>query len=286
MADGTVSKAFSFRWINGQCFQFRFNNGISLLTDPWYSNDDSGMFDHIKFPDITVDDLGNVDYVFLNHTHPDHINNLQEVMDKYHPTVITHSGNVLELMKAMNAVTTDMYPVDYEGLYYFDGFVMETHHATHHSMPKRLPQTLQAALKEYPDDKRATLDWMGGTFNTNFVLTTDNGMRVAFIGGNDDGMIQRLQGPNKPNIIIRNKMASSAVKDNVAESFAEWFAAVDTQMLIPMHYETWLSNDPEFAENMIKDMNRIMEEKGKAGRVAPMIRGKWYTLNLSIVPED
>lgn len=236
MADGTVSKAFSFRWINGQCFQFRFNNGISLLTDPWYTNDDSGMFDHIKFPDITVDDLGNVDYVFLNHTHPDHINNLQEVMDKYHPTVITHSGNVLELMKAMNAVTTDMYPVDYEGLYYFDGFVMETHHATHHSMPKRLPQT--------------------------------------------------LQGPNKPNIIIRNKMASSAVKDNVAENFANWFAQVDTQMLIPMHYETWLSNDPEFAENMIKDMNRIMEEKGKAGRVAPMIRGKWYSLNLSIVPEN
>ena len=123
---------------------------------------------------------------------------------------------------------------------------------------------------------------MGGTFNVNFVLTTEQGFRIAFIGGNDDGMIQRLQGTNKPNIVIRNKMASSRVKTGVAEKFAEWFAGVDTQILIPMHYETWLTEDPEFAKNMIHDMNRIMEEKGKVGRVAPMIRGKWYTVHLSI----
>ena len=116
----------------------------------------------------------------------------------------------------------------------------------------------------------------------NFVLTTEQGLRIAFIGGNDDGMLKRMQGLQKPNIIIRNKMASSKVKINVAEDFAEWFSTADTQLLIPMHYETWLTEDPEFAQKMITDMNRILKDKGKVGQVAPMERGVWYTLNLSI----
>lgn len=282
MGQTTISKALEFRWINGQCFEFKLPNGVTILTDPWYSKDETGWGPAYDLPPFTVDDLEGADYVFLNHTHPDHINNLQEVADRFHPTIITHSGNVLELMKAYDLVTTDMYPVDFEGTYYFDGFTLETHHATHHRMPKFLPQTLRESLEKYPDDETAVPNWMGGTFNTNFVLTTDNGMRIAFIGGNDDGMIQRLQGVNKPNVIIRNKMASSKVKENVAENFAEWFSAVDNQILIPMHYETWLAEDPEFAVNMIKDMNRIMEEKGKVGRVVPMTRGKWYSLNIMI----
>ena len=77
---------------------------------------------------------------------------------------------------------------------------------------------------------------MGSIFNMNFVLTTEQGLRIAFIGGNDDGMLKRMQGLQKPNIIIRNKMASSKVKINVAEDFAEWFSTADTQLLIPMHY--------------------------------------------------
>ena len=129
------------------------------------------------------------------------------------------------------------------------------------------------------------LNAFGGMFNMNFVLTTQEGLRIAFIGGNDDGMIQRLRGKNKPNVIIRNKMASSAVKDNVAEDFANWFAATDTQLLVPMHYETWLTEDPAFAEKMLSDMNRILDEKGCTGRVAAMQRGKWYSLDLSILAE-
>ena len=43
-----------------------------------------------------------------------------------------------------------------------------------------------------------------------------------------------------------------------------------------------LVKDPEFAQNMLTDMNRIMAEKGKLGRVAPMERGRWYTLNIGI----
>ncbi len=274
------STAFKFRWINGQCFEFKLNNGVTLLTDPWYHMEEGdGMLSEMCPPGFTLDDIEGADYIFLNHTHGDHICNLQEIVDRYHSIVITHSANVLELMKTHDIDVTDMYPVDYEGTYYFDGFTLETHHATHH---RQNGGTLAKGLSRRPGDPKSLVNAMGGTFNMNFVMTTQQGMRVAFIGGNDDGMIQRLQGVNKPNIIIRNKMASSKVKEGVAENFADWFASVDNQILIPMHYETWLTKDPEFAQKMISDMNCIMEEKGLSGRVAPMMRGKWYTLDLSI----
>ena len=273
-----VSKAFRFRWINGQCFEFQFNNGKKLLTDPWYQSDAPGILSEVCIPNFSTEDLDGVDYVFLNHTHGDHICNLEDVVEKYHPTVITHSSTAMHIAKTHSIPLTSIYPVDYEGTYYFDGFILETHHATHHAAPSTLQERTGRGGNPVDEELKA----MGGIFNTNFVLTTQQGMRVAFIGGNDDGMIQRLQGVNKPNVIIRNKMASSKVKTGVAENFANWFAGVDTQVLIPMHYETWLTKDPGFAEAMITDMNRIMEEKGKIGRVAPMERGKWYTLNLGI----
>lgn len=171
--------------------------------------------------------------------------------------------------------------MDYEGTYYFDGFMLEIHHGTHHAQPSRLSERV-TQTGDARKDLYSELNAMGGMVDTNFVLTTDNGMRVAFIGGNDDGMIARLQGTEKPNVIIRNKMASSAVKTNVAEDFAKWFAATDVQLLVPMHYETWLTEDPEFAHKMITDMNEILARENKIGRVAGMERGKWYTLDLMI----
>lgn len=249
------------------------------MTDPWYHQDGGPLADKCP-PDFTTGDLEGGDYVFLNHTHADHIANLQEVYDRFHPTIIAHSAVCMELARQFSIPLTSIYPVDYEGEYYFDGFILETHHATHHKQPFHFQQM---ADNDSPfGGNMADLNAMGGIFNVNFMLTTQEGMRIAFIGGNDDGMIERMKGTNRPNLIIRNKMASSKVKNHVAEDFAEWFSQANVPLLVPMHYETWLTEDPEFATKMIDDMNRIMKEKGKIGRVAPMQRCKWYTLDLGI----
>lgn len=232
-------------------------------------------------PNFTTDDLEGADYVFLNHTHGDHIANLQEVCERFHPTVIAHSAVCMELAHQFPIPLTSLYPVDYEGTYYFDGFILETHHATHHKQPSVYRPQSDDSPSPF-SGKWSELNAMGGVFNMNFILTTEEGMRIAFIGGNDDGMLQRMTGTNRPNLVIRNKMASSRVKTNVAEHFAEWFSQSNVPLLVPMHYETWLTEDPQFAAQMIEDMNRIMEEKGKIGRVAPMERCKWYTLDLGI----
>lgn len=282
MCELASSTGLRLRWLNGQCFEFQFSNGKTLITDPWYQG--GGRLSSRCLPGFTTDDLEGGDYIFLNHGHGDHTANVQDVYDRFHSTIITHSATAMEVARCFDIPLTDIYPVDYEGVYYFDGFIMETHHATHHAQPSNYKEAVKRFTgSEFPGSPE--LNAMGSVFNMNFIMTTDQGLRIAFIGGNDDGMIQRMQGRNKPNVIIRNKMASSKVKTNVAESFSKWFKEADTQLLIPMHYETWLTEDPEFAKKMIEDMNRIMKEEGKVGRAAPMERGKWYKLDLRIAED-
>lgn len=274
-----IAHTLMFRWINGQCFEFRFSNGKTLLTDPWYHQDAGPMAAKCP-PDFTTADLQGGDYVFISHTHTDHIANLQEVCDRFHSTVIAHSAVCMAIAHRFDIPLTSIYPVDYGGTYYFDGFILETYHATHHKQPMHFKHINE---KDSPmGGDMVELNAMGSMYNMNFVLTTQEGMRIAFIGGNDDGMLQRLTGTHRPNLIIRNKMASSKVKTHVAEDFADWFSQADAPLLVPMHYETWLTEDPDFAAKMIADLNRIMQGKGKIGRVAPMRRGKWYSLDLGI----
>jgi len=271
-----ATQNFRFRWINGQCFEFVFPNGKVLLSDPYF--DDPEHFPvgkGMNLQNFHVEDIERVDYVFVNHTHFDHIYNLQQVVDRFNPIVICHSAVALELAKTHSIPLTHIYPVDFNGRYYFDGFFIDTYHGTHHHQP-----TDYAGLqKRFPSDN--DLMAYGSMFNVNFIINTPEGLRVAFLGGNDDGMTERFR-EIRPNILIRNKMGSSRDFDRVAERFADIFAKSNTQLLIPMHVETWANERPEFLNSVIEDMNKIMEDKGLIGRVALLERTHWYGLNMSI----
>ena len=56
MKNLAVSHTLVFRWINAQCFEFRFSNGKTLLTDPWYHQDEDPLVDKWP-PNFTTDDL-------------------------------------------------------------------------------------------------------------------------------------------------------------------------------------------------------------------------------------
>ena len=278
-----LSHGLQIRWINGQCFEFKFSNGKTLLTDPWYS-----LNNHPEHPlakvcpqGFSLENLEGADYIFLNHTHVDHIYNLQEVQNRFNSTVITHSATAMDLAEAFDIPLTSVYPVDYNSSYYFDGFKLNTYHGTHHAQGYTLEKYYN---RKVADARRNRLSAMGSLFNTNFELTTDEGLRIAFIGGDDDGMPERFKVNGRPNIVIRNKMRRSEHMDNVAEEWANFFKEANVQLLIPMHHEKWISSQPEFAENVFKEMDEIMIENGLIGRVAPLIRGKWYTIDLSITP--
>ena len=105
-----TSTALTFRWLNGQCFEFRFPNGKTLITDPWYQG--CGKLGNRCLPNFTTDQLEGGDYIFLNHTHGDHTANVQDVYDRFHSTVITHSATAMEVARCFNVPLTSIYPVD------------------------------------------------------------------------------------------------------------------------------------------------------------------------------
>ena len=273
-----ITHGLKFRWINAQCFEFQFSNGKTLLTDPYFDvperfKEGVGM----SLMNFHVEDIENVDYVFINHTHGDHIANLQQVCDRFSPTVICHSAVAMEIAKTHVVPLTSIYPVDFNGRYYFDGFSLDTYHGTHHASHSAYAESKAFTMRDGDNE----LGVMGSIFNVNFVLNLPEGLRVAFVGGNDDGMSERFR-EIRPNIMIRNKMGSSRDFDRVAERFADIFAKSNTQMLIPMHCETWVNECPEFINSVMEDMNHIMEEKGLIGRVKLLDRTKWYYLDLAI----
>ena len=174
-----TTQGLKFRWINGQCFEFVFPNGKVLLSDPYFDdNEHFPVGKGMNLQNFHVEDIERVDYLFVNHTHFDHIYNLQQVVDRFHPVVICHSAVAMELAKTHKIPLTSIYPVDFGDRYYFDGFWMDTYHGTHH----KLPHDYEQMQKEWPGND---LMAMGSIYNVNIVLTTPEGMRIAFLGGND-----------------------------------------------------------------------------------------------------
>ena len=67
-----------FRWIHGQCFQFRLPDGKVLMTDPFLPQNPRA-WRRDNTPVMDLNDLGRVDYVTINHSHFDHTSDLSAV---------------------------------------------------------------------------------------------------------------------------------------------------------------------------------------------------------------
>lgn len=78
-----TTQGLKFRWINGQCFEFVFPNGKVLLSDPYFDdNEHFPVGKGMNLQNFHVEDIERVDYLFVNHTHFDHIYNLCRHYDR------------------------------------------------------------------------------------------------------------------------------------------------------------------------------------------------------------
>ncbi|MFT8555998.1 MBL fold metallo-hydrolase [Liquorilactobacillus hordei] len=273
--------SLKLRWINAQCFEFKLPNGITLLTDPFF---DMPFFEKNKGHSVmgfTADDIEGADYIFINHTHGDHIANLKQVYDRFNSKIICHSSVALEVAKSFEVSLTSIYPVDFSGHYIFPGFTLDIFHGTHHPIDFSYKKMKHDKFIDTGSKVENDLNILGSIFNLNFLMTLSNGLRIAFVGGNDDGMNERLK-QIKPNILIRNKMGSSRDFDNVSRKFADNFIDSGAQLLIPMHVEQWANEKVNFLNSEINDINKIAENNNVSGRAVLLKRKQWYNLGIFI----
>ena len=279
------SESCGLRWINCQCFEIRLPNGRTIVTDPCYDypeNPKDPIGDLFRLRGFTTDDLEGCDYLILNHTHGDHMANLEEVIMKFRPTVICHSGVAAEIAQVCQDMElTSLYAVDYDGTYYFDCFKLETFHGTHKPQKFTWRQSMADGDVISGQEKLSRLHTLGGLFNMNFLITQDNGFRIAFIGGLDDGMAQRLR-TLRPNIALRNKITNERDVEKVAGDWYEFMEKSQAQMVIPMHFEVWENMEPGFARKTFSRANEMAEEKGLSCRMMSPERTQWYRILMTV----
>ncbi len=279
------AESVSFRWINCQCFEIKLPNGKTIVTDPCYDykkNPDAPLADLFRLEGFKTEDLEGCDYVILNHTHGDHIANLGQVIERFSPKVICHSGVAGEIAQVYQDMElTSIYPVDYDGAYYFDGFKMETFHGEHKPQRFTWRRTMAEGDIISQDSRLTRLHALGGLFNMNYFLTLDNGFRIAFVGGASDGMEERLR-TLRPNIALRNKISNDMDVEHVAEDWLEFMEQSCAQFVVPMHFEVWENQNPGFSEKTFKLANEMAVKGGLACRILSPKRTKWYRVNMNI----
>lgn len=277
----------SFRWINCQCFEIKLPNGKTVITDPCYDypeNPSSPVADLFRLRGFSTDDLEGCDYVILNHTHGDHMANLEDVIRRFKPTVICHTGVAVEIAEVCEELElTSLYPVDYDGTYYLDGFRLNTFHGTHKPQRSTWRKSMAQgdAISQQP--KLTRLHTLGGLFNMNFMLTLDNGFRIAFMGGLDDGMSERLR-TLRPNITLRNKIANGMDLESVARDWYGFMKGSWTQFVVPMHFEVWENQNPGFSERTFQRANELAQADGNPCRILSPKRTQWYTISSVVTP--
>lgn len=279
------AESVSFRWINCQCFEIKLPNSKTIVTDPCYDykkNPDAPLADLFRLEGFKTEDLDGCDYVILNHTHGDHIANLGQVIERFSPKVICHSGVAGEIAQVYQDMElTSIYPVDYDGAYYFDGFKMETFHGEHKPQRFTWRRTMAEGDIISQDSRLTRLHALGGLFNMNYLLTLDNGFRIAFVGGASDGMEERLR-TLRPNIALRNKISNDMDVEHVAEDWLEFMEQSCAQFVVPMHFEVWENQNPGFSEKTFKLANEMAVKGGLACRILSPKRTKWYRVNMNI----
>ncbi len=279
-----LSKSIKFRWLATQCFEIKLTNGKTIVTDPLVQVPENVSEKHQKYrvPGFTVDDLTGADYIIVNHTHGDHILNLEEVAHKFNSLVICHEQVAMEIARVCDLPYTRVFPVSWNDTYHFDGFDLTTFHGIHRPLPTPPSKMGDITLEGFGKAGYKELDALGGMFSTNFMITTDENLRIGFSAGDHFDDLAEKWKAYRPNVVLRHRLN----KDNAVPLFTEVLKATGAQIMIPMHHEDWNYSDPGFVKKTAEAVNTFAVEQGLAGRMAVMDSNRWYEFSLNLNPVE
>ena len=267
------SGSIKLRWINTQCFEIKLSCGKTIITDPFIDIDPEKMPKYAIRCGFTSDDVEGADYIILNHTHGDHVIEVGKLARKFGSLVICHELAAAEVARVFDIPFTRVFPVSFNDSYHFEGFDLATFHGMHRSLPK--PPSA-GGPKEFGD--LGELWSLGSLFNFNFMITTEENLRIGFSAGDYFDDLAEKWKPYRPNIVLRHRLQ----KDSAAELFTEVLEKTGAQIMLPMHHEDWNNLDPGFIEKVADEVNAKAAKKGLAGRMFVPEQCRWYELSLGI----
>lgn len=270
-----TSCGLKFRWFTCNCTEIKLPNGKTILIDPFLPPDSEAQWQKMGMAcGYSVADLEGADYVIINHSHGDHIEQLGEVYERFHPRVLCHTSTAMSISQAFHVAERDIFPFSSHDTYQFGDFTLETSEGRHNQTPKWLTfdHVTDVTSMDY-------INMMGSLFNTNFVITTNDGLRLAFSAGEWDNVCRDRWRNMHPNVLFRHRTNWQMAPREMAEVIAE----IGTQICVPWHHNN--AYDPSFDYDFNAFTAKVNEELAAMGSICRFInpeRGKWYQVTLAV----
>lgn len=270
--------SLQFRWIHGQCFQFRLPDGKVLMTDPFFPQHPRAWVRE-NTPRFDLADLGTVDYVAINHAHFDHTANLPNLFQSNSPIVICDRIFARELSCAYQILEYNICPILPGQTYRFPSFWLDTVQGRHNNIGSICDlEGKQFQDPTYP--KAGLLNSYGCLFNTSFLFTLPNHFRIGFAAGVDVAAMAEAWRDVGPNLLLRQRLVYAA-----PEEYAQDCMSLGGQMVVPMHHDAsfdWNSDMNAYA----KSVNQLFAENSSHLRMFNPKRMRWYTVQMGILESD
>lgn len=278
------------RWITTTCFEILLPNGKTIVFDPWVGGEDPAMPGFTMNTGFTVDDFTGADYIFLSHTHGDHILDTKVLLEKKNQDSCG-GGVFLPAMSSMLfAEVYDVPIVRLTGVYPYETLDLDDLIVTplpcRHFGDKGVDvftspvSSRQRALAKGRDMKQydtmnmgslEELDWAVSIKNTNFRFMVLGGRVYRF------NNIYKFAEEFRPNFVIR-QVSNGATPEDYARMIAKYNAPV----VFPSHHD---SHHLELAQNMsfeayFKQVNAHLEAMDSMTRVIDIKPCTWYNMGV------
>lgn len=279
-----ASTGVKMRWIGGQCFQIKLPDGKVLLTDPIFpQNPTYSLWRNESTPVFNPDDLGQVDYVTINHPHFDHMDSLPDVFARSKPLVICDAIFARDLSAQFKIPSHSVFPINTGMSYRFDSFKLDTFPGRHNDLADTaaLEDTEKMLRMVYSEEELPSVRYLnsyGSIMNTNFLFTLTNNFRIGFASGVEIGHLAHDEAWKRcaPNLLLRQKMIFAK-----ADEFAKECVELGGQLAMLMHHDAWLGADND-VNAYCQEANAILSQRGSNMRIFNQQRLKWHTISMTV----
>lgn len=273
--------AIRIRYFAYNCFEIKLPGGKTLVIDPCLEN--TGTFS-CGYDEHSLEAC---DYIYVNHTHIDHVSTLGKVYDLFEPLILAHERVAFDLAELYDIPYRQFYPFESGEIYDFDDFKIEIIAGRHNDIGKQRPSGRSDASNSsyaiklpelsFNSELEKRLFHMGTMYNYNFLLTLPNNLRIGFVAGTP-GMSkedEKVWYQIHPDIVMAQRARFGY--PNYAEQMAHVLDVTGARILLPLHIEDSYKGtyDPEEYAN---NVNSICEKEGIYGRMMFLQRAKWYEI--------
>lgn len=277
--EDTMMNTLKFRWIHAQCYQFILPNGKCLLTDPFFPQEEKAWVRE-NTPFLDIEDLGEIDYITINHSHFDHVQSLPKIFKHSSPIVICDRIFARELSAAYGIQEFNIFPFVQGQQYHFEDFYLETYIGKHGNL-KMVCDLNGNEFKDEYNPAIGKLNSYGSLFNTNFLFRLLTNFTIGFAAGvNLDNLKESWKNGGGPNLLLRQRMRKETPKE-----FAEECESIGGQLVLPMHHDACCKENEDM-NLFCKNVNEIFISHQAPMRMFNPKRLKWYTINLNISVEE